>query len=163
MQTQRVSSLEARRLRTRFAPKSRIGQGLVSMAPWMDVVLIIILFSLLQSKLVLQPGVVVDLPSAPFTEGTRFGLVAVVLSVGAGEQEQRQNVVFFDDVRFLVGQDDEIAGLEEAFRVSRERHDDDVLIIQVDQHVPHGTVQRVVRVARDAGIARINVATRDSR
>ena len=163
MKTQRVSSLEARRLRTRFSPKSRIGQGLVSMAPWMDVVLLMLLFFLLQSKLVLQPGIVVELPSAPFTEGSRPGLVAVILSVGSGQRAERQDVVFFDDERFLVGQNDELDGLKNAFRGSLKQHADDVLILQIDQHVPHGTVQRVVRVARDAGIARVNVATRASR
>jgi biopolymer transport protein ExbD len=89
-------------LRTKYVPRSRIGQGLISVAPWVDVVLLIVFFLLVGSRVVLQPGVVVALPEGPFTEGTRPGLIAVVLSVG-GEGGRREEIVFFDDERFRMG------------------------------------------------------------
>lgn len=159
MKTQRVSSLEARRLRTRFTPKSRIGQGLVSTAPWIDVVLVIVLFALLEKRLVLQPGVVVDLPRAPFTEGTQSGLIAVILSVGGGNGRGHEQVVFFDDERFLVGDEEQETNLKQTFRHSAGRHPEWPLVIQADASVPHGIVQKVIQLAGESGVTRVNVAT----
>ena len=160
MKTQRTSSLEASSLRTRFSPKSRIGQGLVSMAPWMDVVLLLILFILLDGRLVLQPGHVVELPRAPFTEGTRPGLVAVILpagSTGTGGGG-REDMVFFDDERFMVRDAEQLQSLKQALVRGMQRRDEDVLVIQADRRVPHGTVQQIVQVAIEAGLRKVNIA-----
>ena len=46
----------AAELRTRYFPKSRIGQGLISVAPWVNIVLLLIFLLLLDRKSVIQPG-----------------------------------------------------------------------------------------------------------
>ncbi len=89
-------------LRTRFNPRSRIGQGLVSVAPWVDVVLIVILFIAITFRSILQPGFVVQLPQASFEQGSQLGMIAFILSVGASDS--KKEIVFFDDERFIVGE-----------------------------------------------------------
>jgi len=158
---ERLRSLEARHLRTRFSPKSRIGQGIVSMAPWIDIILLVIVYLLLDSRIVLQPGIVVDTPAASFTEGTRSGRIAVILPVGGAEGGGKpEDVVFFDDERFLIHDERQHEGLKQAFRSSVERHPDRPLVIQADRSVPHGTVQEVVHMALDVGFTKVNVATK---
>ena len=76
----KTSGWAASELRTRFIPKSRIRTGLVSMSPWLDFVLILIFFLFAESRIVLQPGVVVELPTASFSEGVAPGMVATVVA-----------------------------------------------------------------------------------
>ena len=157
----RYSSLEAHGLRTRYSPKSRIGQGLVSAAPWINVLLLIVLFALIESRLALQPGVVVDLPRAPFHEGTpASGPVAVILSVSGIQPGTRENVVFFDDERFLMSNARQMENLKKAMAERMRRQSDATLIIQSDRRVPHGSVVAIVNLAMDAGALRVNMATR---
>ena len=47
-------------LRTRFFPKSRIGQGLISMAPWVDLVLLIVFFVLIKGPQIQLGGVLIE-------------------------------------------------------------------------------------------------------
>lgn len=151
-----LSSRTVSGLRTRYYPKSRIGQGLISVGPWVDIVLLIIFFVLLlDSKVVLQPGVIVELPEAPFTEGSRLELIAVVLSAGAS-----QEIVFFDDERFLVRQEEQLRSLGQAFAARVWEYPDAILVIQADRRVPHGTVMNIINLALEVGIKKVNVAER---
>ncbi|MBN1557938.1 MAG: biopolymer transporter ExbD [Lentisphaerae bacterium] len=156
-QRERVSVLSASGLRTRFLPRSRLNRGLIGAAPWVDIVLLLIFFLLVDSKLVLQPGVRVDLPRAPFREGAAFGMTAVVLSVG-GEGGARREIVFFDDERFLVSDENQMRGLRSAFASRARRQENPGLIIQADKSVRHGTVVNVMNMALEAGVEQVTLA-----
>lgn len=149
-------------LRTRFIPRSRIGQGLVSMGPWIDIVLLIIFFLLLNSKLVLQPGTVVELPRARFRDGTHSGMVAVVLSVSGTSQRDGEDIVFFDDERFLFGNAEQKRNLQQAFAKRTRERPDTGLIIQADKNVAYGTVVDIMNMALDVGVEQVNLAVRPS-
>ncbi|NQU40150.1 MAG: biopolymer transporter ExbD [Lentisphaerae bacterium] len=149
-----------RGLRTRYTPKSRLGHGMVSMAPWLDFVLILFIFLLMNQRLVLQPGVVVSLPKAEFTQGTRVGLVAVVLSMANAGTGQREQIVFFDDERFLVKSESQMQGLALAMSARLKEHPDAALVLQSDEDVPQGTIVELVSIAGGVGIQKINVAIR---
>jgi len=157
----KLSSPVSAGLRTRYVPKSRIGQGLVSMAPWVDILLLVVFFLMLNSKLLLQPGVIVDLPAAPFVEGSSPVLVAVVLSVGETENSRpRRQIVFFDDERFLAGSAEQMARLKHAFAVRAGNDPDQDLVIEADRDVPHGLVIDIMNMALEVGIRRVNIAAR---
>jgi biopolymer transport protein ExbD len=147
-------------LRTRYYPRSRIGQGLISVAPWVDIVLVVILFVLLDGKLVLQPGVVVDMPTAPFQDGARFGLIAAIWSVRGAEVGTRESIVFFDDERFLAGDEVQMAAFKQALAEQARQRPGDNLIIHADRRVPHGTVVEMMNMATDVGIRQVNIAAR---
>lgn len=144
-------------LRTRFTPRSRIAQGLISIGPWVDVVLLVLLFCLVGSKVVLKPGVVVTLPEAPFTDGTRPGLMVVVHSVGSGTLA-REELVFFDDIRFRVRNEGEMQGLKLAFAKAVNDRGNTTLIIEADQRVSHGTVMALMDMASEVGVRKVNLA-----
>jgi len=150
-------------LRTRFFPKSRIGQGLISIAPWLDLVLLVIAFAMLDNKLVLRPGVRVELPEAPFSEGTRYGLVAVVLAVPQAGKEPLREIVFFDDERFLVEDPGQMAQFKSSLAERAEERLEKGLIIQADRAVRHGTVVGIMNAALEVGVRSVNVATRPAR
>ena len=157
---ERVSAWNVTGLRTRYFPKSRIGQGLISVAPWVNLALLMFCFLILDSKLVVQPGVCVELPRGPFREGTGFEIVADVLSVRGTGGAPREEMIFFNDQRYRVKSEEQMRSLKQAFAVRLREHHDANLIIQADQRVPHGTVVQVMNMALEVGIKQVNIATR---
>jgi len=147
-------------LRTRYTPKSRLGHGMVSIAPWLDFVLLLLIFGLINSKLVLQPGVVVMLPEAPFTQGTGMGLVAVVLAVPDADTGRASGIVFFDDERFIVGNPEQMEGFAQALAERLGDHPDMPLVLQADMAIPQGTIVEIVNSASSVGVKEVNVAVR---
>jgi biopolymer transport protein ExbD len=145
-------------LRTRFFPRSRIAPGLIGIAPWVNVVLLLLFFHIVGSRLMLQPGIVVSLPQAPFTDGTRPGLMVVVLPVGGAQAGAGEEMVFFDDERFRVNEPAQMDRLKQAFGRAARLRPDTALILQADQQVRHGTVVTLMNMALEVGISRVNVA-----
>ena len=157
---ERTSPWNVTGLRTRYFPKSRIGQGLISMAPWLNFALLIFCFLFLDSKLVLQPGVAIELPQGPFREGAAFQLVAAVLSVPGASGSPREEIVFFDDERYRVKNTDQMKNLQQALATRLREHPDASLVIQSDQRVVQGTIVGIMNMALDVGIQRVQIATR---
>ena len=149
-------------LRTRFSPRSRINQGLISAAPWLDVVMLLLFFSLLDHKLVMQPGVVVDLPAAEFVGGLRGGYVVVLLSVETANPAVRDEIVVFDDERFRLKERAEVVRLREAFARVATRYPELGLIVQADKRVSHGATMLLLDLARLAGVREVNLASREA-
>ena len=148
-------------LRTRYTPRSRIGQGVISLAPWLNLVLLIAFFLLLDSKVVLQPGVDLRLPEAPFTDGSPSGLPVVVLSISS-PAGPREEIVVFDDERFLVADRSQMERFRERVAARAAGPSALPLVIHADSRVSHGTVLGLVNTARDAGVREISISVRDS-
>ena len=157
---QRVSAWNVTGFRTRYFPKSRIGQGLISAAPWVNIALLMFCFLMLDSKLVVQPGVRIDLPRGPFKEGTGFEMVATVLSVPAAGGAPREEMVFFNDQRYRIGNETQMRDLKQALAVRLREHHDANLIIQADRRIAYGTVAQIMDMALEVGIKQVNMAAR---
>ncbi len=144
-------------LRTRFAPKSRINQGFVSMVPWINVLLLLFMFLFLDSKLMIQPGVVVDLPKADFSGGMRSGLVLVVNhAAGSGDE-----MVFFNDSRYMLKSEADMEVLKsELQKVVRERAPTG-MIIHADRNVGHGTMMLIYGIAESVGVKKVCMSTKE--
>ena len=147
-------------LRTRFAPKSRVGQGLISLSPWLDFVMLLLLFVLVEGKYVLTPGLVVNLPEAPVSGGLHNGISVVVLSVESAKAGKREEVVFMDDEPFHVNSDDDMKRLTSLLARHGKSTEDASLLLFADERISHGTISRLCDIARERGIFRVNVATR---
>ncbi len=147
-------------LRTRYFPKSRIGQGLISLAPWFDLLVVLGLLILLEGKFTITPGVVVDLPAATMREGLRSELSAVLFTVERTRDGGREEVLVFDDELYHVEQADEMTRFYAAVTKRSSALGETALILFVDNAVSHGTVAEISDRVRGAGITRLNVATR---
>jgi biopolymer transport protein ExbD len=136
--------------------------GLSSMSPWLDFVLLLLFFMFAESRIVLRPGVIVELPTAEFEEGISSGMIAVVLALES--PEGRSEVVFFDDEPYAADDEKRMAELKQAFYKYHSDHNDTALTIYADKTIKHGTVSGIVRMARDIGLDRVNmgVGIRDS-
>jgi biopolymer transport protein ExbD len=122
--------------------------------------LLIFFFAFLNSKLLLQPGVVVELPKSPFKGGSQARMVAVVLAVRSTDSAATEEIVFFDDERFLMHQEEQQQRLRDAFAKRAAQSPDAELVIQADQKVPYGTVVTIMNMALEVGVRRVNLATK---
>lgn len=153
-------SLATSGLRTRYLPKSRIGQGLISVAPWVNIVFLLFFFMLIDRKFLLEPGILVDLPKAAVEQGSLFDMTAVVLSIKGAEKDSREEIVFFDDVRYKLKQEEQKKRLQRAFSSRVMDGREVTLVIQADAKVSHGTVVDLMNMALAAGIDRVNIAAK---
>ena len=146
--------------RARYRPIRRLARGLVDAAPWLNVTLLVILYLFLTAPYVLQPGIVIQLPTGPFADGRPYGTRLAIISQESPEPGMRDEIAFFDDERFLVRDTNQMAALRLRLgRVAKDRPAAS-LIVEADQRVLHGTIIAVFNMAADAGIREINVATR---
>jgi biopolymer transport protein ExbD len=116
-------------------------------------------FLIVGSQVLVQPGIVMELPSAPFTDGFQSRWLVVVMSVPSSGGS-RNEVVFFDDRRFVVSRPGDMGLLRAAFDEKRRKQADPSMVIQADQSVDFGTVMKIVDIAREAGVKRVNQAVR---
>ena len=145
-------------LRNRFRRRGWGGEALFAVAPWINLLLLVALLLVLGDRILVRPGVVFDLPRAPFREGLRYGLTAVMISVA--RTNGQETLVFFDDDRFGLDTPDRRERLAESIRRSAAFEPRREILVLADRRIPHGDVMTVVNLARDAGVSRVNVATK---
>lgn len=121
-------------------------RGLLEVAPWVNVVLLVLMFFLSQSAFVLRPGVAIDLPAAPMTDGA--GYRSLVVTLGRG------NMVFFNDERTT------LEGLAPRLGAASRRDPEATLVVEADAGVENGTLMRLYNMALEAGFPRVVLATR---
>ena len=143
-------------LRARFRTRSRIVNSFLQVVPWVNFAVVLALFLSLSGRLTLQPGVVFELPRAPFREGLQRGLSLVMLR--ADRPQGEETLVFFDDVRYQFGVPEQDAQLRDDLSRAAGRPDGRQLLLLADRRVPHGDVMALVNLARSAGIQRVNAA-----
>jgi biopolymer transport protein ExbD len=129
-----------------FRPRLRRSGGLVDAVPFVNVLLVIALAYLVKSPFVLQPGVRIELPEAPFTDGAAFGAIVVTVT--------QEGMIFFDDQRTTLD------GLDTAFQAAAFGRKDVEAIIEADGQVSHRTLVEIYNKAMAAGIRRLSLATR---
>ncbi len=131
----------------RFTSHCQFAKGPVDPAPMVDIVFLLLIFLVLSSPLVLQPGIgVVDLPASNTPAAASFqGLVVTVT---------RDNLLFFNN------QATTLPALRQSLQSEATKTRSQELIIKADRNVPHGTVIELMSIALEAGISAVNLATR---
>ncbi len=145
-------------LRTRYRPRARICRGLLEAAPWLNLALLIIFFLLAGSRLVLKPGVAVELPTTTAVTGTRAGPTAVVLSREGPPGVERVEMVFFDDEPFAVRDRIQMGRLQRRLAQVAAAQTNQPLILEADISVKYGTISTLCAMGRDAGFKSVNLA-----
>lgn len=147
----------------RYRPENRLSRGFVAAAPWVNVALLISLYLYLNAPNVLQPGIMIQLPEAPFTSGSHYGHNLVIMNQEVVGQAGRQEAIFFDDERFIVNQPMMMEDLAQRLGKAVRERPDAPLVIEADYLIQHGTIITVFNMASAAGFKEVNVATLPSR
>jgi biopolymer transport protein ExbD len=115
----------------------------IDIAPLIDMIFQLLIFFMLTSTFVMQPGIRINLPKATTSEVVRYENIEVVIS---GE-----NVVYF---KGKVVTTQELSVLLK--QVAKKKQP---LLIKADKRASLGRVVEVWDMCRDLGITQINIAT----
>ena len=129
----------------RFKGRMELEHGLkqIDIAPLIDIVFQLLIFFMLTSSFVMQPGIKVNLPKAATSEVVRPDTIEVMVT--------SENVTFIDSK--VVTQQE----LKNLFKQVAKR--DQTIFIKADRRASLGRVVEIWDMARDLGITQINIAT----
>lgn len=155
--TLRKEALSGGDMRTRYVPDVRFRHGLLRMSPWLDMALVILYLVLLHSRVVLQPGVVVELPAVQSDTGLISPLIAVALVSGTPQAPVYR--VFFDNEQYALDDARRLDALRSALSEKRVHMNATALTLYADRRIEHRDLMRLMQLAQEAGMQRINLGT----
>ena len=122
---------------------------IVYAAPWISVLLLLLLMWVVGGALVVAKGVVVDLPESGMADGEATGPVALVLPV------KHETLVFFDDARYLLGDGASATAFVEHLSESMAKDGRKTLLALADRRVSCGDLMKFAALARQGGVKRV--------
>lgn len=127
----------------KFRRRHEIFRGQINMAPLIDVVLLQLIYFMLTSSFIMQPGIKIQLPTAISTD--RIEEKEIFINVSA------EGIVFLGEKQISLEQ------LEYSLKTFSNKNA--IVIIKGDEKTPHGRIVKIMDIARIAGISRIAIAT----
>jgi biopolymer transport protein ExbD len=115
----------------------------IDIAPLIDVIFQLLIFFMLTSSFIVQPGIRVNLPKAVTSEVVKYENVEIIVS---GE-----NVTYFN------GKVTTTAELNKLLKQAAKRNQS--VLIKADRSASLGRVVEIWDMCRDLGITQINIAT----
>ena len=128
----------------------------VAAAPAVSVGILVLLLHVVSGKLTAAEGVLFDLPSAASTDAVGEAPVALVMPV------PRETLVFFDDTRYLMGDDASVRALGDQLAQRFARASRKTLLVLADRRVASGELMRLAALAKANGVERILFAEKKS-
>ena len=131
---------------------------LSQLAPWLTLIMLVVMFSFLQGTLAPAPSLAFDLPATGAADTAQSGLVALLLPGGAEGRQAEGTLVFFDDARYELS--DPASADEFAARLGDRAIETNcgTLILLADRRVPAGDVMQVMSIAKAKRLARVQLA-----
>jgi len=128
-----------------FKGRMELEHGLkqIDIAPLIDIVFQLLIFFMLTSSFVMQPGIKVNLPKAVTSEVVKYENIEILVT---GE-----------NVTYLNGKVVNTQELKNLLKQASKR--EQTILIKADRHASLGRVVEIWDMARDLGITQINIAT----
>ena len=117
----------------------------IDIAPLIDVVFQLLIFFMLTSSFIMQPGIKVNLPRAATSEVVK-PQYAEIMVTGEG-------IIYLDAIVVTM---DELRGF---FKQSAKRNSSASILIKADRRASLGRVVEIWDMARELGVSQINIAT----
>lgn len=129
----------------RFKGRMELEHGLkqIDIAPLIDIVFQLLIFFMLTSSFIVQPGIRINLPKAVTSEVVRFENVEIVVT---GE-----NILYLNGKVITTA---ELKGLLKQAALRGQ-----AILIKSDRRASLGRVVEIWDMARDLGVSQINIAT----
>ena len=123
--------------------RTEIKKGQLDIAPLIDVVFLLLIFFMLSSNFIFQPGIRVSLPKAITSEVISSENIVITVT--------GQDLLFLNDQPITIS--DMVAQLKEAARQNK------FLLLKADTNASLGRVVEIWDLCRELGIPQINIAT----
>jgi biopolymer transport protein ExbD len=130
---------------------------LFAAVPWITLTLLLALFAFIGDRLPQVPGLVCDLPQHVAGQAVATGLAALVLP---GAKAGDETLVFFDDARYSLSDDSSVSALKERLGARSLAEPSSTFLLLADKRVPAGDVLKLVGIARESGLSRVQIAER---
>ncbi len=129
----------------RFRRHMELEHGLkqIEITPLIDMVFLLLIFFLLTSNFVMQPGIKVNLPKAATSEIVQYENIEIIIS--------SENVTYFNGRVVTAGD------LKNLIKQLAKRKQS--ILIKADRRASLGRVVEVWDMCRDLGVTQINIAT----
>lgn len=124
-------------------------RGRLELTPLVDVVLQLIIFFMLSSTFIVQPGIRVELPESKTTRQQEKDKLTITIAA--------DNTIFVNELRVPVEELPTVLANK-----AKELDKDELLLIKCDKVVEYGRLVRVLDAAHGAGITRYGLATKPS-
>jgi biopolymer transport protein ExbD len=134
----------------KFKRHLEIVKGRIDAVPLVNVTLLVLMFFLLGSAFVLQPGVNVEMLNLPLS----------TLNVGAPAQGALMVTVTRDDLIFFNDERTDLAKLKASLEKSTQRFPGIRLVVKADQRVSYERLVQILDLVKAAGIQYVLLATR---
>lgn len=135
----------------RFVPRCNVKRGLIDVASFIDLTLLLFLVFLVHSSYVLQPGIRLQLPESSFLDGEGFDSLVLTVS--------QQGMLFFQDE--MMRKDTLKERLDRAVFERKKGDEKNVsLLLQADRGVSHEQLVELYNIAMESGIKDVVLATR---
>ena len=131
----------------KFKRRVLLEKGLLDIAPLIDVIFLLLIFFMLTSSFIFQPGIKINLPKALTSEVIQRENLIIIIT--------ESNLLYINER--LVGTEERSSRLKIAARESRP------ILIKADRKVSLGKVVEVWDLCRREGIQKINIATTQKR
>jgi biopolymer transport protein ExbD len=129
----------------RFRRNAELEHGLkaIDIVPLINIVFLLIIFFMLTSSFVIQPGIKVNLPKAITSEAVKYENAQIIIS--------SENIIYFNDQAISTQE------LETLLKqVAKNKQG---VLIKADKHASLGMAVEIWDMCRDLGVTQINIAT----
>jgi len=127
----------------KFKRRTELEKGKLDIVPLIDVVFLLLIFFMLTSSFIFQPGIKVNLPKAITSEVLHKNSLIIVIT--------KNDSIFLDERA--------ITADELTTRLSIAAKEDRPLLIKADRGASLGKVVEVWDLCREEGVSQINIAT----
>ncbi|MCK9555578.1 biopolymer transporter ExbD [bacterium] len=130
----------------KFKRTTDLEKGKLDITPLIDVVFLLIIFFMLSSTFILQPGIKVNLPDSKVSDAQPEENIIVTIT--------SEKTILLNDEKV----DEESLAIK--LRPIAKRTPERIVIIKADERVNHGLVVKIMGEIKDAGIKRLAIATK---
>lgn len=127
----------------KFKRRTELEKGKLDIVPLIDVIFLLLIFFMLTSSFIFQPGIKVNLPKAITSEVLHKNSLIIVIT--------KDDSIFLDERAITT---DELTT-----RLSIAAKEDRPLLIKADRGASLGKVVEVWDLCREEGVCQINIAT----
>lgn len=138
----------------------RWARPLTVAAPWIALALLLVEFAFIERRLVAAPGLVLSLPAPVCGEAATPGLAAIVVPVLREGAAGRETLVFFDDARYPLSDGAAVEAFRERLAARAQADASGTLLLLADGRVASGDLMRLMGIAREAGVSKVQVGER---
>lgn len=118
-------------------------------APFLSVLILLLQFHFTGGTFTSAKGVLFDLPDSGVAEGEKADLVALMMVM------PRETLVFFDDSRYVLGDDSSVKAFGEHLAERVGKTDNKTLLVLADRRVGGGELMKFAAAARRHGVQRV--------